>query len=166
MAVLATFATVAGSLKTAADTVKTMINLRDAAAFQPKANELQGQISAALADAIAAYEAQTAQLQRIRELEDEVRSLKTWEAEKQRYALQRLPPGIFVYSLKSDMAAGEPPHSICQTCYQRGKKSILHEDETHNGVHNIECAECGTKLLVGHFVAPRSDSEYGSDLWR
>jgi hypothetical protein len=97
---------------------------------------------------------ETETAEEIQGLKARVVDLETWEAEKRRYQLEQLPPGVFVYSLKQEMANGEPPHSICQTCYQRGKKSILHSDEPGNGVYNMTCHECGTSLHVGHFRPP------------
>jgi len=146
---LPTFATVAGSLKGAAETLRTMVNIRDEAAFQPKANELHSQINAALSDALTAYETQRAQLERIRELEDEVRTIKTWEAEKKRYALNQLPPGVFVMSLKPDLAGEEPMHQICKTCFEHGKKSVLDSGVERRGVRYLTCTECKTRLEIG-----------------
>jgi rubrerythrin len=125
MPVLTTFATVAGSLKTAAETVKSMINLRDAAVFQVKANELQSQISSALADALSAYEAQTAQLQRIRELEKEVADSETWKTQEQRYELKNLGYGALTYMLKPSARGSEPPHWVCAHCFQKRQIFIL-----------------------------------------
>jgi hypothetical protein len=90
MPILETFATVTGALKTIADTVKTMANVHDTAGFRAKSIELQQQVSAALADAAAAYEAQTTHLERIRQLEEKVRQMETWGAEKEYYELKSL----------------------------------------------------------------------------
>ncbi len=172
MIAIPTFATVASSLKEAAAAAKAMIELRDSAAFRAQANELHSKIASALADSISAYESQALQMRRLDELEAEIRALKTWETEKQRYQLERLPPGVFVYTLKPSAGDGEPVHSICQTCYQRGKKSILHSDECHNGVNNLNCAECGSTLQVGIYQQPQShfihEDDYprgGGDDW-
>jgi hypothetical protein len=94
--------------------------------------------------------------------------LEGWEREKKRYQLEQLPPGVFVYALKPDMAAGEPLHQICQTCYQRGKKSILHSSERASGLHNLECHECGTRLTVGayrRFLSGYGQSDGGPNDW-
>lgn len=125
MAVL-TFAAVTGSLKTASETVKSMINLRDTAVFQAKAIELQGQISTALADAISAYEAQTAALQRVHTLEAEIASFETWDTEKGRYELKSVTfRGAMVFMLKPDARGSEPPHWLCPNCYQNRKKGFF-----------------------------------------
>jgi len=150
MAVLATFATVTGSLKAAGETIKAMISLRDTAAFQTKAIELQGQISATMADAISAYEAQTAALKRVDELEQEMARLKTWDAEKQRYELKKLGhEGVFAYALKADAQGPEPAHWICPDCYQNGEKSILQQITRYPGRADVRaCQRCSWEIYV------------------
>ena len=125
MAVLATFSTVTGSLKAAGETVKAMIDLRDAAVFHSKAIELQQQISAALADAISAYESQTTALQRVRELEEKVAKFEKWDAEKNRYEMKNIGWGATVYMLKPEARSTEPPHWVCAHCYQKGEIFII-----------------------------------------
>jgi len=135
-----------GAVKAAFDMAKGLKDINDAAIRNAAIIELQQKI-------LGAQEEQATLIQRLGELEKEIADLKSWEAEKQRYELKELPPGVFVYDLKPGTSANEPPHSICQTCYQRGKKSILHSDEPGNGIHHLSCYECGTQLRVGHFRA-------------
>jgi hypothetical protein len=156
------------SLKVAKDLAEAMIGLRDAQAFQAKAIEFQSAIMDAQNSVFAANEERTALLQEIAGLKEQLARYEAWEAEKARYRLERLEPGVFVYTLKPDMAAGEPAHHICQTCFQRGKKAILHSDEHRNGVHHLSCTECGTKLQVGNWNPPRinyGDQGGGPDSW-
>jgi hypothetical protein len=140
-----------GSLNTLKNLAQAMIGLRDAQAFQAKLIEFQSAVLDAQSSVFAANEERTALVEKVRELEADMARLKAWETEKQRYKLERLEPGIFVYSLKPEMAAGEPAHTICQTCYQRGSKSILHGSEPMNGLQELTCFECGTKLIAGRF---------------
>ena len=122
------------SLKAATDLVKSM----NAVATQATINEVKLTLQQHIFDArealSAAQEAQTATLKRIGELEQEIASFKNWEAEKQRYQLETLPPGIHVYGLKRGMEQGEPPHKICATCYNQGFKSLLHIVGQGNGL--------------------------------
>src|SRR5437762_294468 len=108
-----------GAFKSMYDMAKALKDINDATIRNGAVIELQEQI-------LSAQAAQSQLVDHVRTLEKKVADLEAWEAEKKRYQLQRLEPGVFVYSLKPDMAAGEPTHYICQTCYQRGKKSILH----------------------------------------
>jgi hypothetical protein len=139
---LSAIAAALSSLKAAKDIAEAMIGLRDAQAFQAKLLEFQSKLIDANNSAFAAQDERSALLERIGKLEEEVTRLKTWEREKQRYKLERLPPGVLVYALKPEMAEGEPPHRICAACYQRGKKSFLQElDEGY-----AKCHDCGSEL--------------------
>lgn len=152
---LTAIAAALSSFKAAKDIAEAMIGLRDTAAFQSKLIEFQSKLLDANNAAFAAQDERSDLLARIRELETENIRLQEWDTQKRRYQLIELPPGVFVLSLKPEVAAGEPHHSICQTCYQRGKKSILHSDAPANGVHHLTCYECNTRLRIGRFIPPR-----------
>ena len=161
MSNMTAFGTALAAFERAKNVAQTMINLRDTALFQSKTIEFQSAILEAQNCAFAANDERAALIERVRDLEAQVAKLEGWETEQKRYKLESLPPGVFVYTLKPDMADGEPSHHICQTCYQRGKKSVLHSDEPGNGIYHLSCNECGSKLQVGHFKAPRID--YGDN---
>ncbi len=144
-------------LKSAGNTAKGLMEIRDTTKFGGAVIELQAQILAAQQGALAAQAEQAALIKRVSQLEKERTSFETWKTEKQRYEHKELPPGVHVYTLKEDMASGEIPHHICKTCYERGKKSILDQSETNNGIYHLVCRECETNLKVGHFRAPRVD---------
>ena len=113
------------ALKSASDLAKLMISSHDAGVIRQKAIELQTQILAAQSNALAAQSDQFTALERIRELEKQIADLNTWDTEKKRYELKIVARGSTVYSLKEDERNSEPPHWICTTCYQQGKKSIM-----------------------------------------
>jgi len=138
-------------LKAASETIQGLVQVRDQIKFGDAVIKLQAQILAAQQGASAAQTRETEMAGEIRDLKARVAELATWEAEKKRYQLERLPPGVFVYTLRSDMAAEEPPHSICQACCQRGKKSILHADAPWQGIYHLTCHECDKILEVGNF---------------
>jgi hypothetical protein len=148
-------------LKSAGDLVQGIVEVRDMVKLGQLQVKLQGQIMAALAGATAAQQNELAMGEEIRRLKARVVELETWEAEKKRYILDKLPPGVFVYSLKPEMAAGEPPHQICERCYNEGKKFLLHQGEQRNGVYNLVCNGCRTQLHVGHFRPPEWDGNTG-----
>lgn len=150
-------------LKAAGELAQGLIEIRDTVKFGDAIIKLQAQIMAAYQGASAAQARELAMSEEIRALKARVAELEAWEAEKQRYKLEELPPGVFVYALKPETAAGEPIHRICQTCYQRDKKSILQADEPGCGQQVLTCHECGTKLTTGYFKAPVSSNGLGYD---
>jgi len=143
----------ASSLKTAGEIVKGMIGLKVAADVQAKIIELQSVILAAQSGAMSAQAAQTELLERVRQLENELVRLENWEAEKQRYHLQKFEPGTYVYVLKEEaVKAGEPIHAICPSCHERGRKFILQSSgEMLNRRRVFNCCnrECGARFALG-----------------
>jgi hypothetical protein len=137
-----------GAFKAMFDMARGLKDIHDTTIRNGAIIELQEHILTAQAE-------QASLVERLRTLEKQLTELKAWEAEKERYQLHELPPGVFVLSLKPEMGNGEPDHSICQACYQRGKKSVLHADEHRNGIHHLTCHECSAVLRVGHFTTPR-----------
>jgi len=137
-----------GSIATAGEIAKGMINLRDTAKIQEKVIELQGVIMSAQSSAMSAQTDQFALLDRVRKLEKEVADFKAWETEKQRYELKELRPGAFVYSLKEETRNAELPHYICANCYQRGQKSILQQETHMPGLVDLwACQACGKDVI-------------------
>ena len=73
--------------------------------------------------ALAANADQAAMAEEIRALKNRLVQIEAWQAEKQRYKLVALEPGVFVYALQQEFSAGEPPHWICVRCYNSGTTS-------------------------------------------
>lgn len=136
------------------DITQTIIGLRDSAAFETKRAELTTKLIEAHSSVLETYEARTAAIKRVEELEKEIAELKDWETEKQRYELKPLSEqrAVFAYALKPDAQPPEPAHWICPTCYQRGKKRILHPETRSPGRAEVYvCHECGSDLYAtGH----------------
>jgi hypothetical protein len=151
---LAAIQALLGSLKSAADIAKGFATLRDGALVQGKVIELQGVILAAQQGAMAAQSSQYALTEQVRQLEKQKAELEAWDAEKVRYKLTQLPPGVFVYSLKEEAANGEPIHSICPKCYGDRKKSLLHSSGKTQGLEDLRCLECNSTIRAGVFQRP------------
>jgi hypothetical protein len=136
-----------GGLKSAGDIAKAFLELKSDAERQAKVIELQSVILAAQTSAIAAQSDQFSMLEQIRALKEEVAKAKAWEEESKRYELRKLPSGALIRSLKKEGAKGEPPHSICTTCHDQGKKTILQEQNGYDGGAMFICPVCKTNLF-------------------
>jgi hypothetical protein len=134
-----------GTLKSAYDLTKDLVNLTETAARQAKVAELQRQILDAQESALAANQERTTLVDAIGKLEKEVANLKAWNAGKDRYELVALfDSGLFAYIPKEGMESGEPPHALCAKCFQHTIKSVLQSNGDRD-VHRHEwfCPECG-----------------------
>ncbi|MDP3800892.1 hypothetical protein [Brevundimonas sp.] len=126
-----------GAIRTALDITKTLSDARDSTKLLAVKLELQGLL-------LEAQEAQSALASQKRELEERIRQFETWEGEKERYQLQQIGRGTFAYTLKAEAQGSEPPHMICPTCYEHGRKSILQAGEIFSGQRSHGCPVCQT----------------------
>lgn len=122
--------------------------------MRAKIIEMQGEISSALANAIAAQTDQMAMLQRVSDLEKEVANLKAWNAEKENYELQAIARGAVAYMLKPDARGSEPPHWLCTHCYENGKREMLQPAAQASSVWVYRCQGCDSKISVPSRVTP------------
>ena len=83
--------------------------------------------------------------ERCRKLEDDLRRVEAWEAERARYALQKRGSKKYVYELRRERANGEPQHWLCSKCFAEGRKSILQGLDRGRW----HCLPCGSTLYVG-----------------
>jgi hypothetical protein len=148
-----------GGLQAAGNIAKAAIDLRDANLLQNKVIELNRIIIAAQSSAIDAKAEQFDLLERIRSLEAELRGVKEWDAEKQRYKLTSFVPGAVAYVLKRSEANGEPGHALCANCYQKGFKSMLQSNGSGALYeHAYRCPACKFEIKTrGHETPEYAD---------
>ncbi len=140
-------------LKAAGDTAKGLVNIRDTAKFGDAVIELQTQILAAQQGAFAAQRRETALAQEVSDLKKRIAEFETWETEKEKYELLKLPPGVLVRSLKKDEESAEVLHYICADCYERGQKSYLHSGGQSQGTEHFTCHTCNSEIIAGEWRA-------------
>ncbi len=84
---------------------------------------------------------------RCRELEDQLKRVEAWEAEKARYRLREIVKQVYVYELKPErVEEEEPEHSLCAKCFQEGRKS--HLQKTGYDDELLSCWHCEKSLDV------------------
>jgi len=133
---------------------KQILDIKDIATRNTLVVEFTGKL-------MEAQQHETLLIERIRELEKRLMQFENWEAEKQRYQLVKLDPGVMMYRLKQGMENGEPAHEICANCYNAGKKSLLHNMGHGNGLTHWKCHSCGFDEHTGHFIQPRTNRSDG-----
>ena len=144
------------ALKGATDVTQAMIGLRDAQAMQTKIIELNSKILEAQSRTFAANDERAALIEHISKLEEEVVRLKAWDAEKQRYQLTEVGPGVVAFQLKEGMQLGEPPHLICANCCAKGTKSYLQRHLSGPVLKRLKCNTCGEAIDIN--VTPAGGS--------
>jgi hypothetical protein len=123
------------AFKSMLDIAKSMKDMSDSAVRQDVAIKLREQI-------LAAQEAQSALVEQVRTLKEELIRFETRETEKQKYELKDLGWGALAYMLKPETRGTEPPHWICTNCYGNRRISIIqHTSEKHGGMAYL-CQAC------------------------
>lgn len=133
-------------LKSAFNLIKGINKLQTMTEVNAVAIELQQMILTAQSDAAEAFAEQQIMLENIRELKEELASVKAWETEKQRYELKEIGRGALAYVLKEGMENGEPSHKICPACYQNSKKFILQRSQKSGEGIFSECPSCKARV--------------------
>ena len=130
-------------LKTAGDIAKSLLDLKSVAEVRGKVIELQSVILSAQSSALEANARQSALVEQMRTLKEEIANIKAWEKDKQRYAFVSPWSGFIVYAMKKESAGTEPPHWICTKCYEDRRKSILNQiQRTDKTFWKIVCPIC------------------------
>jgi hypothetical protein len=144
-----------GTLKTAYDLTKDLVNLTETTARQAKVAELQRQILDAQESALTSNQERSTLVETIGNLEKEVANLKAWDADKRRYQLTQLRAGAVAYALKPGMESDEPAHQLCASCYQSGFKSFLKQETWNPGRCDVlVCHDCGWYAYIGGIADP------------
>lgn len=143
-AISAAFAALNG-VKTVAQAI---IETRDSALISGKVAELNGKIIDVQNAIFRAQEERSALVEKLRDLENELARLKAWEAEKRRYSLVNIGPGVVAYRVKEAERGEEPNHHLCANCFNVGKKSFLQQKAWTQDLAEYKCNTCGELLAI------------------
>jgi hypothetical protein len=144
-----------GTLKTAYDLAKDLVNLHDTTVRQGRVAELQRQILDAQQSAIDANQERATLMETISQLRGKVAQLEAWNTEKQRYKKVEVATGVIAYTLKEGMENGEPIHYACTDCYSDNKISILKSETWDPGrSHVLSYHRCGSALYLAGAKRP------------
>jgi len=140
-------------LNLAGDIIKNILELKASADIKAKVSELQGAVLSAQSNALAANAHQSAMIEEIRNLKEQIAHMKAWEEEKQRYKLITPWAGTVLYALKEACSDSEPAHWICTKCYEDGRKSILNT-QRKSGWYGLVCPRCKSEFISLNQVSP------------
>jgi hypothetical protein len=134
---------------------KALLKLGVSAEVSLRISEMNEKILSAQESAIAARDYQSSLLKQIGNLEQRVADLEAWDAEAETYELANIrdqgnPNGaVFAYRPKKDTHMGEPPHFICEPCFQEGHKALLHSQILMPGrCDTLICYRCVSVIYL------------------
>jgi hypothetical protein len=142
-----------GAIKTAFDIAQGLHKIHDVAARDRAVVDLQKEL-------LAAQQAQSELITRTGELEREVARLKDWEADRARYQLAEIAPGIVAFAVKDGMRNGEPFHRICANCCAAGRKAYLQQRIRGPYYDMFKCNSCGDEQGIDKGDPPQNYITY------
>ena len=148
-------------LKVAGDIAKGLLELKSISDVQGKVIELQSAILSAQTSALSANADQSAMVEEIRALKEELARVKAWDTEKQRYKLVEPWSAGVAYALKESMSNSEPPHLLCTNCYESGRKSILNPINDSHAFVSYICPVCKSQIPTGYRGSPAPEYAQG-----
>jgi hypothetical protein len=140
-----------GSLASAIELIKAILQSREATLKHEKAAELLGVLISAQSQTLSVQSQLAAAIEEIRQLKERIAQMEQWAHTKARYALNELAPGVFVYTLKAAHAGEEPIHHLCTRCYEEGFQGFLHPERVIHAAGMTElliCNRCASELLI------------------
>lgn len=132
------------SLKTASEIINTLHNVKTSSELSAKTLELNQIIIAMQQQLFAAQSLHRAQADQIKDLEDRIASMQSWEAEKQHYKPFRYDNKSVVFRPVSDSES----YDLCPACFDNRKKSILQYNGTDKGYKAYKCPQCQTVIYT------------------
>ena len=150
-----------GSIKAAMEMVKGISALKSETEINQAIIDIQRILLEAQTSALDDKQSISQLLDQISTLQSQVEARQNWATEQSRYALTKSQRGVYFYGLKSEFAVAEVEHRLCTTCFESGKKSILHTTGIIRGGEYVKCLVCNNELqLTDCGPAPKID--YGS----
>src|SRR4030042_6583044 len=136
------------ALSVTKDIAKSLIDIKDEA----KRNQVIIEFQSSLLDLQQKLFAANSEHEKLinikNQIEAELMEYKNWEKEKEKYQLQTLREGLFVYSYKKSGNDPTPDHWLCPYCFDKRKKNII--TKIMEGYPDRECHECGFKFKYKH----------------
>jgi hypothetical protein len=144
------------SLKASFEIGKALLKMGINAEVKDRIREMNNGILTAQESAIASQQHESALIKQVGDLEKQIAQLEAWEAEAKTYQLTDIAKygmtGKFAYAPKEGTHPSEPPHLLCEPCFQEGHKAILQSQRLQPGAcETLICYRCiSVVYLSGH----------------
>jgi len=135
-------------IKRALDNVKFMRDILESSKEWKNYNEVTSALSKhnaqpldATAAMLASQSKQSSLINRVAELENQLKAIENWECQLKCYKLHEFPSGALAYVLQAEMAQDQPMHYLCAACVDKKQKTTLQPNERY-----LYCPSCKTSI--------------------
>jgi hypothetical protein len=139
---------VAASIRAAVDIGKAAKSVSDFNNFAAAVADVNMKLIPVMAAAIASLEKQSQLTARVAELEAELRTIRAWDRDADRYRLHTFPQtGVHAYAPKDPPKGNEQTHYLCATCFDKKQRSVL--QPTGPRREFLKCNTCDKTIQIG-----------------
>lgn len=160
--VVATAAAVLSSVQTVYDLAKAANGLKTNTEIRLAISKMLDELIILKQAAVASLDEEATCKQRVRELQEEIRTLKERGGELEKYERKRFFPGSFVYVPRANLRTGEQPHYACARCYEERQQIISLQPTDQLGSRRTRlhrCPSCCSEFAIGREMTPEEVDE-------
>ena len=153
-------ASLLASAKAAYDIAKGINALKNEVDRNQAVSKILEVLIAVQTDALSMQEKHSLLTTKIQELEKECDRLKDWQAEKERYKLKEIAPGLFARIEKGLVGNLQSAHKFCATCFEQNSKALLQQEKIKVGRRlSLTCHRCKSKVIFDSYLKHSDKSE-------
>ncbi|KAA6167187.1 hypothetical protein [Pseudomonas veronii] len=152
------FSSAVASANAAKEITQSLLTLRDEELVRSRVFDLTNNLMELQQQLMNAQVEQMGLVQRITQVEEQLRLSQAKTNVLDRYELQTVGGGKFVYAMKSEYAGSEPEHFCCTKCFDDGKRSIMKGGRPYGaqGWMKFICPNCDYSLGIDFAFIPDS----------
>jgi len=136
---------IAASIGAAVDIGKAAKSVSDFNNFAAAVADVNMKLIAVMTAATASLEKQSQLTARVAELEAELRTIRAWNRDADRYRLYTFPEtGVHAYALKDPVEQG---HYLCAACFDQRKQHSVLQPSGLDGIF-LKCHACDSTIQI------------------
>lgn len=148
------------SAKAAYDIAKGINALKNEVDRNQAVSKILEVLIAVQSDALSMQEKHSLLTAKIQQLEKECDRLKDWQAEKDRYELREIAPGLFARIEKGLVGNLQSAHKFCATCFEQNSKAPLQQEKIRVGRRlSLTCHRCKSTVIFDSYLKHLNKSE-------
>lgn len=144
---------VIASTRLLADIIKASKELRESSELAAAVSELNAKLLHVGGVALAGQEKQAALAERVRVLEQELISIRNWEANAENYDVLEFSTGLFAYVSKNRVPPMKSMQKFCAKCFKDHFETILQYQAVEVGrKSSLVCHRCKSTVVFSHYA--------------
>jgi hypothetical protein len=120
-----------------------------------KVSEVNSKLMQANAVALTSQEKQSSLVSQVHELESQIKALKDWKDEAEKYEVREVSTGVFAFLEIGFAGKLQSAQKLCANCFNQGRKSLLQQQHVEVGRQlSLLCHRCEASVVFRNYIEP------------